>query len=131
MQPDERLEQQLSAAGDRARSASQPGARFTLSLREQLMAGYPPPTAEVPSLAPVAGSPRRGWFGLPRPVRVAPLAFAAVLAVATVVGARELYVALVAEPSATPSPSVLPSAAATPQPSEKPTPEPTAEPTPV
>lgn len=126
MQPDERLDQQLSAAGDRARSASRPDAEFTVSLREHLMAGYPAPVAGAPS----PPSQPRGRFGLPRPMRAAPLALAAVLAVATVVGARELYVAFVAEPSPTPSVSPVPTAEPTPSATEQPTPEPTERPTP-
>jgi hypothetical protein len=63
-------------------------------------------------------------------MRAAPLALAAVLAVATMVGARELYVALVAPPDATPQPSLAASPVPTPDATERPTLEPTAEPTP-
>jgi len=142
MRPDERLEQQLSAAGDVARSqrSPEPDAAFATSLRDRLLSQYPAPApAEEPA------SPRRrfGWFAFPRPLRLAPLALAALLAVATVAGARELYVALVAAPapsaSPTPAPSLeptpteVPSPSATPKatvaPTPVPTPVPTAEPT--
>ena len=126
MLPDDRLEQQLAAAGDRARRdvPVTPDAAFAAALREQLAAQYPAPVVVEPQ-------PRRRWFALPRPMRAAPLALAAVLAVATVVGARELYVAFVAAPpDATPQPSVAASPLPTPAVTERPTLEPTAEPTP-
>ena len=119
MQPDDRLEQQLAAAGERARSAEPafPDAVFAVRTRESLLTQY---------AAPEPAEPRRRWFALPRPMRAAPLALAAVLAVATVVGARELYVAFVAPPD--PSPTPMPSAPASVHPSPSATLEPTAEP---
>jgi hypothetical protein len=125
MQPDERLEQQLAAAGKRARSGSEPDAAFTLDLRDRLMGEYRMP---VPEPAP---TPARGRFGLPRQLRLAPLALAAVLAVATVVGAAELYVAFVAAPERSPSASAQPSAVPTPSATSLPTPEPTSTPDPT
>jgi outer membrane biosynthesis protein TonB len=136
MRPDEQLEQRLSAAGDRARSTRtpQPDPAFAASLRDRLMSAYPAP-------APVgepgeAGERRRfGWLVLPRQLRFAPLALAAVLAFATVVGARELYVALVTAPEPSPSaaPTAVPTLEASPRPTpvatERPTASPTTEPT--
>lgn len=146
MQPDERLEQQLSAAGDRARSerSPSPDAAFAASLRDRLLSQYPAP-APVEEPRPAR---RGGWLAFPRSLRLAPLALAAVLAVATVAGARELYVALVAPPAPTASPTPLPTVGPTPTieptpsvtqeptvaptavPTADPTPEPTPEPTP-
>lgn len=145
MRPDdEQLEQRLSTAGRMARSAHTPppDAAFAASLRDRLLAQYPAADS-VPEQA--AKRRRGGWLVLPRPMRLAPLALAAVLAVATVAGARELYVALVTAPQETPAPSPLPtqdappSVEATPrvtaEPSEQPTAAPTlvptAEPTPA
>jgi hypothetical protein len=138
MQPDRDLDMDrlLADAGSRARSASspQPDRDFGAKLRDRL-------TAQLPDTSP---EPRIGWslghlFRLPR---LAPLAAAAVLLVATVVAGRELYVALGEDPTPTPVPSVeeslVPSAAPsltavepTPSATPSPTPEPTAVPTPV
>ena len=150
MQPDP-LDRLLAAAGDRARSRSDrdatPDRDFAAGLRDRLL-------AELPD---GAHTPRVGWslphlFRLPRMV---PLALAATLVVAGVVGARELYVAmgdhptptpavsaeptqeptptLTAEPTASASaePTLEPTAVPTPEPTVKPTPVPTPNPTPV
>ena len=136
MQPDDRLEQQLSAAGDRARDTAAPDRAFATSLRDRLMSQYPAPAADRGADRGEEQQPRRRWpFALPRQLRLAPLALAAVLGIATVAGAGQLYVALTS-PDATPTP--LPSPVATtsasleptPESTARPTPEPTAEPTP-
>jgi hypothetical protein len=131
MQPDEQLEQQLSAAADRARShgTPQPDAAFAASLRDRLLSQYSP---QVAAEEPPLRRRRVGWLIFPRQLRLAPLALAAVLAVATVAGARELYVALVAPPAtATPAPSAAPETTLQPTsvPTDAPTEAPTAEPT--
>ncbi|MGH2457172.1 MAG: hypothetical protein ACRDHD_13055, partial [Candidatus Limnocylindria bacterium] len=112
---DRDLELDLAAAGERARSSlgheAAPDRAFAGSLRDRLLGAYPtplaaPPAAPEPDHAPEPDSapePRRWTFSLPRQLRLAPLALAAVLAVATVAGARELYVAFLAPtPEATP-----------------------------
>jgi len=122
MRPDDEmrdLEQQLSAAGDRARDAldAAPDRDFASSLRSELLTNLG--TSEVP---------RRRGAGF-RLFRLAPLALIAVLAAGAVVGARELYVAIADRPSPTPAPSVMPTAAPTPSVTLEPTPDLTPEPT--
>ena len=138
MRPDDQLEQRLSAAGDRARGRSAPSSRFATSLRDELLSQYAADAAAAAT--PAAPRGLGAWFArvtLPRQLRLAPLALAALLAVGTVAGAQQLYTALVAEPEATPTPTLAPSVApsATPEPTAAPatpsvTPEPTAAPTP-
>ena len=152
MRPDDQLEQRLSAAGDRARGRSAPSSRFATSLRDELLSQY---AADAPAAAATPAAPRGlgAWFArvtLPRQLRLAPLALAALLAVGSVAGAQQLYTALIAEPDATPTPTLAPSVApsatpeptaapatpsvtpsATPEPTAAPTPEPTPVPTPV
>ena len=137
MQPDRDLDRLLTTAGDRARAAdaAHPDRDFAADLRDRLLAQLPDASAE----------PRVGWslgsfFRLPRLV---PLAAATVLLVGAVVAGRDLYVALGDHPTPTPVPSLAatPSAPATlvpvetseaaPSASLEPTPAPTVAPTPV
>jgi hypothetical protein len=127
------LEQQLAAAGERARAerSAEPTPEFSRVLRSQLhntLATMPQPRR------------RRGFVLL----RFAPLAAALALGVVAVVGARELYVAVVDRPTPEPTllatvppkpsfslePTLLPTAEPTVVPTPAPTPEPTPEPTP-
>jgi outer membrane biosynthesis protein TonB len=110
------LEQQLAAAGERARAerSAEPTPEFSRVLRSQLHNTLATMTQP---------RPRR----MSRLFRLAPLALAAVLGTVAVVGARELYVAVLDRP--TPEPTVVPTAAPTPSVTLAPTPVPTAEPT--
>jgi len=124
MQPDP-LDRLLAAAGDRARSRSDrdalPDRAFAADLRDRLL-------AELPDRA---HTPRVGWSlpNLFRMPRLVPLALAATLVLAGVVGARELYVAMGDHATPTPVPSVEATAEPTPEMTAEATPSATAEPT--
>lgn len=125
MQPDE-LERLLAAAGDRARSASawsaesRPDRAFAGDLRDRLLASLPDKADKALMAADKADKarsrgPRVAWtlpqlFHLRMP-RLVPLALAATLVLAGVVGARTVYLALGDRPDETPTPipSVSPS----------------------